>query len=577
MEATARLGVGLSVDVVGPASAAARSGSSTNGAGGRSRLTDVLDPAWLDDAECAAELRTVAALRAQLDAYEIGVIARLAQLRPDFWELTDAPGRPAEGWSPARQFVGVSEFLVDEVALVLGISRTRAHTLTDTALVLTQQLPATWHALADGRIDLPRARALTRVLGWQQPEVPAEVIEAVEEEALAWAVSGEGPHRLQDRTAALLLEHDAAAADRARQQAAREADVHLEPRRDGLTDLVVRLQPDVAAACRDAADRYARMEKADGATEPIGQLRTQVIADLLLRPWDTTRPAVTAHITVHAPLPSLTPPRATPDPQATPTGDALRATWAGAVERHGTISGQSITAAHLRELLARWTRAGLDELHTPAGGLIHVAITDPATGRLRAVLTETELRRRAAHGCPDHPAPTSAASPAVTTPLGTGAPPGCGCAVVGAPPTTDSYRPTAAQRRFIAARDRGCRHPGCSRPAVWTDADHVLSHHHGGETTCTNLCTLCRRHHRLKTHAPGWRYAMTPDGILHVTTPSGVTRTTRPPGMGHGLDPHLLHPVDPGRTVDGARAGAASMSAAGRPPPDPRSDDPPPF
>ena len=50
-------------------------------------------------------------------------------------------------------------------------------------------------------------------------------------------------------------------------------------------------------------------------------------------------------------------------------------------------------------------------------------------------------------------------------------------------------------------------------------------------TDCDNLCCLCRRHHRLKTHARGWLYVMTPDGVLSVTTPSGVTRTSRPPGL----------------------------------------------
>ncbi len=47
---------------------------------------------------------------------------------------------------------------------------------------------------------------------------------------------------------------------------------------------------------------------------------------------------------------------------------------------------------------------------------------------------------------------------------------------------------------------------------------------------------LCRRHHRLKTHAPGWRFAMSADGTLHITTPGGTTRTTRPPAMGEVLD-----------------------------------------
>ena len=31
----------------------------------------------------------------------------------------------------------------------------------------------------------------------------------------------------------------------------------------------------------------------------------------------------------------------------------------------------------------------------------------------------------------------------------------------------------------------------------------VASHADGGPTSCQNLCCLCRRHHRLKTHAPG--------------------------------------------------------------------------
>jgi hypothetical protein len=53
----------------------------------------------------------------------------------------------------------------------------------------------------------------------------------------------------------------------------------------------------------------------------------------------------------------------------------------------------------------------------------------------------------------------------------------------------------------------------------------------------------------LKTHAHGWRYVMTPDGVLVVTTPTGVTRVSRPPGMGPDDDPVLRvssEPVRPG-------------------------------
>ena len=53
------------------------------------------------------------------------------------------------------------------------------------------------------------------------------------------------------------------------------------------------------------------------------------------------------------------------------------------------------------------------------------------------------------------------------------------------------------------------------------------------------LTVLCRRHHRLKTHAPGWWFHLDADGALLVTTPSGVTRVSRPPGAGF-LEPYEL-------------------------------------
>ncbi|WP_165839404.1 HNH endonuclease signature motif containing protein [Klenkia marina] len=584
METRARLGVALQVAVVTPPPP-----SSAEVLDRPQRLCDVLAPRMLDDVACAGELQRITDLRARLDAYEVGVVARLADLRPELWEHGDLPGGPVDGWSPVREFPGLSEFFVDEVAAVLNLSRTRAHTVANTALVLVHQLPSTWHALADGRIDLPRARALVAVLGWQQPEVDAEVISAVEAEALAWAISGEGPYRLQNRTAALLLEHDAAAADRARKQAQRDADVQVRGRRDGLADLVVTLDPAVATACRDATDRYARMWKSDGDDRPIGQLRTLVAADLLLRAWDTTRPPVTAHVTIHAPLPSLTPPRPTADIPAPPARTASGPrpddgqSRAGVPQRHGTVGGHPVTAAHLRQLLRQWSDTDLDDLHAPDGGSLDVALTDPGTGRLRAVVTEVELRRAAARGCPQHPTTRARATGST-----------CGCPVLDAPSATDAYRPTAAQRRFIAARDRGCRHPGCSRPAIWTDADHVVAHDRGGGTDCGNLCTLCRRHHRLKTLAPGWRFAMSPDGVLSVTTPSGVTRTTRPPGMGHDIDHLVLAPAglltrdDPAPvhgslpTADGDPAAVAHPWApdhhgTGDDEADQEDDDPPPF
>ena len=96
----------------------------------------------------------------------------------------------------------------------------------------------------------------------------------------------------------------------------------------------------------------------------------------------------------------------------------------------------------------------------------------------------------------------------------------------------------------MSSRDRGCRHPGGRSRAGWADLDHVVPHAEGGATDCENLCCLCRRHHRLKTHAPGWMFTLDPDGNLLVTTPSGVTRISRPPGS------HFLQPYELGAPLD---------------------------
>ncbi len=59
------------------------------------------------------------------------------------------------------------------------------------------------------------------------------------------------------------------------------------------------------------------------------------------------------------------------------------------------------------------------------------------------------------------------------------------------------------QRRLLAARDGGCRFPGCDRPPAHTDAHHLVSWLDGGTTDVTNAMLLCRHHHRA-VHEGGW-------------------------------------------------------------------------
>jgi hypothetical protein len=84
------------------------------------------------------------------------------------------------------------------------------------------------------------------------------VVAEVEAQALGWAVAGQPPVRLRERTAAALIAVDAAAADRRHKRAERQADVTVRPMADGMAELVTGLPAPVAAACRETVDTYAR-------------------------------------------------------------------------------------------------------------------------------------------------------------------------------------------------------------------------------------------------------------------------------------------------------------------------------
>ena len=120
-----------------------------------------------------------------------------------------------------------------------------------------------------------------------------------------------------------------------------------------------------------------------------------------------------------------------------------------------------------------------------------------------------------------------------------------------------SYRPTRRQKELIRARDRTCRHPGCTRPATRCDTDHTTEHRLGGTTCSCNLLTLCRRHHRAK-HQAHWWWTTHPDGTHAVQSPLGHTYHSRPeppPGATTtrsrpAIPPHTSDPTDPDNPVD---------------------------
>ncbi|MGY2079233.1 DUF222 domain-containing protein [Modestobacter sp. SYSU DS0657] len=485
-----------------------------------------LPAAWLSDEELAEELQRVQRRRAQDTAYEAELILALAADRPGSADPPpDHPGARRAGWTAQPADGEVSEFFTAELATVLNVGRGTAAIRLTRALTWARKLPATFAALRAGELDERRAQQLADALQHTSAEVAGRVEDALLGEATDVSVTGLGK-----RATELMLRFDSAAAEERRAEAEKAADVYVYPSAaDGRAVLAADLPADEAAECHDLLDQLARMLKSDGDDRPIGALRTHVLSALVRRPADHGLPTVAANLTVTAALAALE----------------------GGSTAPGEVNGLPITAAHLRDLLARIGALGLT---APDGGTLTYSITGP-DGELLATITPAELARLAKRGCPQHP---DAGDRGSGSGSGSGSGP-CGCAVLGPPPATTNHRPTERQRAFVTTRDRRCRFPNCGQRVGWADLDHVVPHACGGATDCTNLCCLCRSHHRLKTFAPGWRFAMTPDGTLRVTTPSGVTRTTRPPG---------LRPREPQPTQ---RPGGPE------PPPSGPTDDPPPF
>ncbi|MCZ2858240.1 HNH endonuclease signature motif containing protein [Blastococcus sp. VKM Ac-2987] len=167
-------------------------------------------------------------------------------------------------------------------------------------------------------------------------------------------------------------------------------------------------------------------------------------------------------------------------------------------------------------------RAALaDLLDRTGGGLVdrpRVALVDALDGALLALTDSRELRRLAhcgADACRRDPGR---------------------CihdlqhrAGLGPPPESPGYRPGAALDRYLRARDRRCRFPGCRRPVPRAgELDHDRPWP-DGPTSAANLAGYCTPHHRGKHQAPGWQHELAADGTLSVTTPTGLLSCTSPP------------------------------------------------
>lgn len=92
--------------------------------------------------------------------------------------------------------------------------------------------------------------------------------------------------------------------------------------------------------------------------------------------------------------------------------------------------------------------------------------------------------------------------------------------VTGAVLHADTDHRTAAIDRYLRARDRHCRWPGCTAPAIRCEIDHSVDWALGGSTDVRNLCCLCQRHHTQKQFTR-WSVRQLGAGVLEWTSPTG--------------------------------------------------------
>ena len=428
----------------------------------------------------------------------------------------------------------VSEWAVDEVAAVFALSSAAAERLLTESVTLAERLPATLTALQDGVIGPVHARMLTEVLAPLGDAAPAEV-----EARLLARAAGKTVTQLRDAARRAVLRADASAAARRLADALRHRSVRIFPADDGMASLAATMALPVARACHRALQAYAAACAVPGDRRSTEERMADCLTDLILRPGAAGLPPVQAQLTIVASVATLTggaepgeidghPVPAVlvrelaftlgllPSPHAPAEPADAESTAGGPTEEPagakpsgaGPVSTDERAAADLAALLNLRTVAGTALAHLPT-----LAVTDEITGHLLALSTGAGLRQ------------------AATTGDG-----------LGPPPDTDGYTPAAALDRFTRARDRRCRFPGCRTPAQRCDLDHNTPWP-AGPTSQTNLCCLCRHHHRLRHHAPGWTIHRHPDGTLEWTLPGGHTITTHPPR--YGTDDDLPPPTEP--------------------------------
>ena len=257
----------------------------------------------LDDGDLAAVAGSWRRVASWAQARELAAVAQIASRAAarDKDIGTGPDGRPAR----------VPASAAAEVALELTMSQYGASWWTDLAVTLSWQLAATGAALAEGTIDLPRARLIAEATG----ALSDEAARAVEERVLP-AAGEQTTGMLRAALRRAVIAADPRGAEERRKESERRARVVLFPDEENTATLAGQRLPTVhAAAAMARIKAMARALKSCGAGGGMDLLCAQVYIGLLLGTLPLIPPAQGA-----PPDDPPGPPAADPPDQPAPPG-----------------------------------------------------------------------------------------------------------------------------------------------------------------------------------------------------------------------------------------------------------------
>lgn len=171
-----------------------------------------------------------------------------------------------------------NEYASDELGAALAKTRRAAEADVDLAFDLKYRLPKVWQALAEGRIDLAKARVFSQELATLKPELIPDVVETLIDTA-ADLTTGQ----LRTRLKRAVLEADLTAAQAHYAAGLEDRKLVVYPNPDHTANVgLVSVDPFQAVAATNHVHHIAlKLKRLPGETRTIDQLKADVALDLL--------------------------------------------------------------------------------------------------------------------------------------------------------------------------------------------------------------------------------------------------------------------------------------------------------